>query len=334
MKSPLFTAAALAVIAGAASAQSSNVTIYGIVDAGVIKMNNGTSIGMNPGAGNVNQWNVKSGAAPRLGFRGAEDLGGGLTALFHLEHRFNMDDGATASPFWAGRSVVGLRSASLGEVHLGRDYQPAFWPAVAVDPWGWDTIGQMGRAYTWANYAGGDPAPTAPGIRDANTVNYKTPDLNGFTAMGSVALGEGGATRGRAIGANAIYASGPIYVGFGYDTAKHTTGTADARLMLVSAAYDFGIARVSGVIARSRSTANVDSKSFVLGARIPVGSGQARVAYGRLDSDGANNTATKVSVGYFYSLSKRTTLYADLGTAKQDTRTRSTGTDVGIKHTF
>ena len=144
-------AVALTALAGEAAAQSSNVTIYGTIDQQVIKMNAGTSAAANPGAGTVNQWNIKHGAQPRLGFRGVEDLGGGLSALFHLEHRFGADDGAAVTPFWAGRSVVGLRSASFGELTLGREYLPAFWPAVAADPWGWDTIGQMGRIYTWAS---------------------------------------------------------------------------------------------------------------------------------------------------------------------------------------
>ena len=336
MKKSRFALAALVAMGGAASAQTSSVTIYGTMDLGIIKMNGGTSTGANPGNGTARQWNMKSGAQPRMGFRGVEDLGGGLQAYFHLEHRFQVDDGAAQVPFWFGRSVVGLRSDTLGEVNLGRDYLPAFWPAVANDPWGWDTVGQFGRFYTWANYAGGDAAGivSAPGTRDNNAITYKTPDMNGFSASGAVALGEGGASRGRAVGANAIYAAGPIYLGFGYDTAKHTTGTADARLLLVSGAYDFGMVRISGVLANSRSIANVKSRGFILGARIPIGSGQARIGYGRLDPDGDNNNSTKVSLGYFHNLSKRTALYTDLGSAKTDKLTRSTGVDMGIKHLF
>jgi len=125
--------ATLAGFAGGASAQSS-VTIYGIVDNRVVKMNDAPTT-VNSGAGTRDQWNMRNGAAGRLGFRGTEDLGGGLSALFHLEHRY-ADDGTSLTPFWNGRSVVGLRSNTLGELTLGRDYLPAFWPAVKVDPVG------------------------------------------------------------------------------------------------------------------------------------------------------------------------------------------------------
>ena len=320
---------ALALAAGAASAQTSSVTIYGIIDQGIVKMNNGTSNALNSGAGNRGQWNVKQGAAPRLGFRGVEELGGGIQAFFHLEHRYLADDGSALTPFWTGRSVVGLRGAG-GEIAIGRDYLPAFWPGVAADPWGWDTVGQMGLAYTWARYAGGDAA----GIRNSNAITYRSPSFSGLTVSLQTALGEGGATRGRSTGGNAIYASGPLYLGFGFDTAKHTTGSADARLFLVSGAYDFGVAKLSGVIARSRSTANLTTQSMFIGGSAPIGPGQLRAAVGRVDPDGANNNSTKASIGYFYFLSKRTTLYTDLGSAKTDGLTRSTGVDLGVKHVF
>ena len=176
MKRSQYWLGSLAVFSGTVGAQSA-VTIYGLVDQGVVKMNSGTSIAANPGAGNIDQWNVKHGAQSRLGFRGTEDLGDGLSAFFQLEHRLLADTGAAVDPFWAGRSVVGLRHRRYGEVSLGRDFLPAFWPAVTADPWGWDTIGQMGRPYTWALYAGGDGA----GIRDNNTVQYKSPDFAGFS---------------------------------------------------------------------------------------------------------------------------------------------------------
>jgi len=326
-----FVLSVLAFAAGAAAAQTaaSSVTIYGIVDQGIIKMNNGTSNVLNSGGGARGQWNVKQGAAPRLGFRGVEDIGGGVQAFFHLEHRFLADDGSASTPFWTGRSVVGLRGAA-GEITIGRDYLPAFWPGVAVDPWGWDTVGQMGLAYTWARYAGGDAA----GIRNSNAITYRSPAFGGLTASLQTALGEGGATRGRSTGANLIYSAGPVYLGFGFDTAKHTTGSADARLLLVSGAYNFGVAKLSGVIARSRSTANVTTRSMFIGGSAPIGPGQLRAAIGRIDPAGANNNSTKASLGYHYSLSKRTTLYTDLGSAKTDGLTRSTGVDLGVKHVF
>jgi predicted porin len=131
MKKSLLALAVLGAFAGAASAQSS-VTIYGTVDLAVAKSNGGNA--NNPTQGGINtqsnSYQVIQGHANRLGFRGNEDLGGGLSAQFQIEHRLTPDDGAAANPFWAGRSYIQLSSATAGRVYLGRDYTPAFWPAV------------------------------------------------------------------------------------------------------------------------------------------------------------------------------------------------------------
>src|SRR2546423_2418394 len=148
MKKSLLALAVLGAFAGAASAQSS-VTIYGSLDLGVTKSNGGTAGNNGGAAGNGAQakaWTLQSANAPRLGFRGNEDLGGGLSAQFQIEHRFNVDTGTqnNAAVFWQGRSYLQLSSASAGRVYLGRDYAPAFWPAVKSDPFGWDGVGQLG----------------------------------------------------------------------------------------------------------------------------------------------------------------------------------------------
>ncbi len=86
MKKSLLALAVLGAFAGVASAQSS-VTLYGRVDLSAGK-----------GAG-VEQNSLANGSGSRFGVRGVEDLGGGLQALFNIEHRFNADTGAqTASP--------------------------------------------------------------------------------------------------------------------------------------------------------------------------------------------------------------------------------------------
>ena len=127
MKRSLIALAVLGAFAGAASAQSS-VTIYGSLDQALSKGNGGTA--PNNGAnGTSKAWQVRQSNGSRLGFRGNEDLGGGLSAQFQIEHRFTPDDGAAANPFWAGRSYVQLTSAAAGSVYLGREYDPAFWPA-------------------------------------------------------------------------------------------------------------------------------------------------------------------------------------------------------------
>lgn len=335
MKKSLLALAVLGAFAGAASAQSS-VTIYGLLDQGIAKSNSGTSI--NPGAGDSfgNKWALQQGAASRLGFRGVEDLGGGLSAFFDFQHRFNPDTGAqSADAFWQAKSVVGLKGG-FGTLTLGRDYVLAFWPAVNADPWGWDTVGQFGPRYTLAGYATRDGS-----FRNRNQVAYTTPSFGGFTATAAVAPSEGNAGDfGRAYGLNAEYKGGPIYAALGYDRYQALAdGASDPNVIVASFAYDFGVVRPVVSFARAKDDAGDKSTSVMLGGTAPVGNGLLKfgVARFKADADGAADPkGMKVSVGYFYNLSKRTQVYADVGSAKDKNPDldRTTSFDLGIKHAF
>lgn len=333
MKKSLLALAVLGAFAGAASAQSS-VTLYGLVDMGVMRTSSGTSNAANDGVGNRGEWNLKQGAASRLGVRGSEDLGGGLKANFQIEHRFNPDTGAqtNASAFWHGRSYVSL-SSNVGTVYLGREFVPAFWVAAAGDPWGWENIGQLGQNYTFASYGSADNTDTNGSIRNSNTVGLKTANYGGFTAELAVSGGEG--VRGRGVGFNAQYAAGPLYVGVGVDTTDVPSAKADPRLVVVTAKYAIGTITPSLTYAQNRTAADTKTKSIALGLAAKVGpSGEVRFGVGRLDPEGSNNNSTKVALGYMHGLSKRTSVYADVSTAKTDNLTRSKAVGVGIKHTF
>ena len=336
MKKSLLALAVLGAFAGAASAQSS-VTLYGLVDMGVMRTSSGTSNAANDGVGNRGEWNLKQGAASRLGVRGTEDLGGGLKAIFQIEHRFNPDTGAqtNANAFWHGRSYVSL-SSNVGTVYLGREYVPAFWVASSGDPWGWDNLGQLGQNYTFASYGSADNTGTNGSIRNSNTVGLKTANYGGFTAELAVSGGEG--VRGRAVGFNAQYAAGPLYVGVGVDTTDNLStapNQVDPRLVVVTAKYTFGPVTPSLTYAENRTAADTKTKSIALGLTAKVGpSGEVRFGVGRLDPHGDDNTSTKVALGYMHGLSKRTSVYADVSTAKTDNLTRSKAVGVGVKHTF
>lgn len=334
MKKSLLALAVLGAFAGAASAQSS-VTIYGLLDQGVYKGNGGTAT--NPGAnGTSKAWQVKQAAGSRLGFRGNEDLGGGLSAQFQIEHRFTPDDGAAATPFWAARSYVQLTSATVGAVYLGREYTPEFWVMVKSDPFGWDGVGQVSSLQQagFANTNGSN------GVRTNNTVGYKTPNLGGLTANAAVGLAEGatGANRHQAL--NVEYTGGPIYAGFAY--AKLTEGVAAAATdgnSLINAAfhYNFGPAKLITYVARGKTNAGRDTnKAVELAGTVNIGSGVLKVAAIRLDPQGDDNSLTKFGLGYNYFLSKRTNLYVDFGQTKSDVAgvTNNSAYAVGVKHTF
>jgi len=340
MKESLLALAALGAFAGAASAQSS-VTIYGSLDLAVTKGNGGTAA--NAGANGASKaWTEKQSNSSRLGFRGNEDIGGGLSAQFQIEHRLTPDDGGAATPFWAGRSYVQVSSATLGRVYLGREYTPAFWPAVKSDPFGWDGVAQAGGTM-WANFVSPQNVAgvaTMTGVRTSNTVGYRSPSWSGLTVQAAVALGE--AVVGRDSGLNAEYATGPIYAAFGYERISGsgpTTTAADGNsLMNLAFHYDLGVVKPMLYYARAKVNVGTGTPStnkyYQIGLLAPIGGGKLKAAYGRLDPEGDNNNASKLGLGYDYPLSKRTNVYFDVGYARQDTKTNNTAYALGVKHTF
>lgn len=193
--------------AGCASALAqSSVTIYGRVDLGLFKQNGGTTPtngGISPSGPGASMWQVRQGSAGRIGFRGVEDLGGGLEAGFQMEHRFDADTGLAHTPFWEARQYVYVGAPkSWGTVYAGREYIPAFWPALKVDPWGFDTVATPGPRHLLANYG----VPVS-GIRADNTVGWRSGSWYGFSSNVAWSAGEG--TRSNSSGANIEYASGP-----------------------------------------------------------------------------------------------------------------------------
>lgn len=333
MKKSLLALAVLGAFAGAAAAQSS-VTIYGKLDMALAKTNDGTST-LAGATTTGDAWGLDQQAGSRLGFRGTEDLGGGLRANFLIEHRFNNDTGAQTSSvnFWQ-QAWVGL-SGGFGEIRLGRDYTPLFWVALAGDPFGYDTVGQAGVAH---NQLGILP------VRFSNSFSYKTPNLNGFSALVQVAAKESTASGTKnPFGANVVYSAGPLYIGLGYENAGIQTpaalGAVKTSVWTATGAYNFGFARLglSYTTGKAENAGGVDvadRDNWTLFANAPVGGGDLRALFAVRDNDLNNTDIKKFGVGYHYPLSKRTKVYADLGTAKETGLDRRTGFDIGIQHNF
>ena len=329
MNKSLLALAVLGAFAGVASAQSS-VTIYGLLDQGIQKSNGGSAPSTGPGQSKA--WTVAQSTASRLGFRGNEDLGGGLSAQFQIEHRFSPDDGqADAKVFWQGRSFVQLTSAAIGSVYLGRDYTPAFWPAVKSDPFGWNGVGQIGLA-SYAGYT----TPGTGAVRTDNTVGVKSASFGGLTVQAAVGLSETSGL-GRNQGFNVEYAGGPLYAALGYEKISKgsNAGTGVTNFALH---YDFGFVKALGYYAQSKTGLDGadTNKVFSLGATAPLGSGLVKAMYYRVDPAGPSNNYSKFGLGYDYQLSKRTGLYADLGIARGDKSlyTNNNTYAFGVVHTF
>jgi predicted porin len=363
------------VCAGTAAAQSS-VTVYGLVDLAISKADAGQSnlaYFADFQIGRTNQWVLHSASSSRLGFKGVEDMGNGWKALFLIEHRFQPDTG-TVEPrdgvsfpggvrtygngFWNSQAYVGL-SHALGEVRLGRSATPTFSIGLATDPWGME--------YNVAGFAGYTRGGNFVGAAN-NAVNYLSPNLGGFTLNVLVGAGEGGTSvpglalpNGRNVGFSLRYANGPLWLAYGYNDSRRSDAILN-RTVQYAFTYDFGVLKAIGNVAlgKNQVASNADTKTFLLGAHIPLGTGYVRTAVGSYDpAVGFNpNTVTpgatvattpnpyaaypvtqgqktnKFGIGYVYNLSKRTSMSADYGTARTETYTRSSGFQTALRHSF
>lgn len=321
MKKSVIALAVLGTVAGVASAQSS-VTIYGRVDGAYSK-----SIGTKVRGINDTQQS-------RVGFKGTEDLGGGLKAVFNLESGLSTDTGASASSssFWNRRAVVGLETG-FGRVLLGREYTPAYTLVESVaSPWGTDTVAGnttgLRKLITGAEI---DP------IRNDNSVNYYF-SSSGFTGSAQWAAKETTAnTVKNPFGFAASYAAGPVYVGLGYTNPSDR----DDHWTTLYAAYDFGIVKLGGFFGTGRQADEDKARSWLLAATAPIGGGELRVSYGQFKekwgttaAEGNVRSEAKITaLGYHYFLSKRTRIYVDVANDSKNTVSK-TGYDFGVRHDF
>lgn len=331
MKKSLLALAVLGAFAGVASAQT-NVAIYGIADAGIVLERGGA-------AGSVSKLGSGVASGSRIGFKGTEDLGGGLSANFVLENGFNIDTGALTGGLLFGRQAfVGLKGG-FGAVNLGRQYTPHYSLLVSADPFGNGLAGKTTNVMTTV-------------VRTDNLAKYSSPSMGGFTADVAYGFGEvaGNTSASRTIGLNLKYAAGPVMVGLGYHNLNNAANTDDAKNTLLAGTYDFRVAKAHLAYGVNKGTGTVDNTDLMVGVTVPFGASKLVASYIRKDDKSTlNQDARQWAVGYFYALSKRTDLYAAyaditnkngatfrVGNAT-DTAATASGDrafNLGIRHTF
>jgi predicted porin len=352
MKKSLIALAVLAA-AGSASAQSS-VTLFGIVDA---------TLAFGRGSISDKTQLTNSGYnSSRLGFRGTEDLGGGMAASFWLEAGLTNDDGRGAATntnnqatggavagigggqglTFNRRSTVSL-SGGWGELRLGRDYNPAFWNLTVFDPFGTNGVG---TTQTLNSIITGVTA-----VRTSNGIGYFLPgNIGGFYGQLQHYRGEnnsGAATSrdGTGTGVRVGFASGPFNVALATARTKYAAG--NTRQSNLGGQWDFGIGKLQAHISRDSAGA-LDGRGWLIGGLFPVGAGEIRAAYSRYETDAAGNPESKkIALGYVHNLSKRTAVYTtwarvrNSGGAAQALNgsatcinTSSSGLDLGVRHSF
>ncbi len=347
MKKSLLALAVLGAFAGAASAQSS-VTLFGVVDLNVRYLDNGGG----------KQWQLSQDGlnSSRLGVRGTEDLGGGLSAGFWMEGAINPDTGTPGGQTWQRRSTVSL-SGGWGEVRLGRDYTSTFWNSTIFDPFGTNGIGSAGNLAFVV-----PPAPTGGAygtlVRANNMVGYFLPSgiMGGLYGQVQVAAGEG-ASGGKYYGGRIGYASGPFNVAGSYGKTQVIVSTdQDGTQYNFGGSWNFGFMTLSGYWGKIEiGPSNQDN--WFIGANAPFGLWTLKASYGSVERSGGaveGQKANQFAVGGVYDLSKRTAFYGTysylnnkdgarftvgglqnvgaLGGAVADAN--STGFEFGIKHSF
>lgn len=354
MKKTMMAVTLLGGLAGLAQAQSS-VQVYGNLDIGLIKRTD-QSLTIGKRLNNT------------LGLRGAEDLGNGLKALFQVEIRYEPDTGLLENggngfqrPLFQGQSRVGL-SGSLGTLRIGRGLTAFQESSIAFEPFhgipspsGFQTDLMVGGAYT------SDPLglPGNSTNRFSNAVFYNSPEFMGFQANltigtreanGSPALIGRGSALAPQYAANApgsvnpfsiaaTYKNGPVAMLLAYERnavehhvksiAAYVMVSPETKLMASLSYQDQSHTRLF----------NQDTKAWVVGANHTLGAGKFLMGYGQKHTDGLLKVK-QFSLGYEYSLSKRTYIYADISNKKgaapatPGAGTRINHYSLGVNHAF
>jgi predicted porin len=233
MKKSLLALAAMGAFAGAAQAQSS-VTVYGIFDGGYNGKAVDTKATSSATATVVSNSDMSGNqaASSRLGFRGVEDLGGGLRATFNLEFGFDAGNGTlytTTVPGIAGQSqsdgvrtaVVGLASKEFGALNIGRQLS-GIHGIIAGNVFGGNNmVGDM--TYSSFTNANAQAARISNVITRFNGLSWQSTNFAGFNARVDFASN-------RATGANSTPANGQNYA----NTLSQQVSDAGIRLN-----YDF-----------------------------------------------------------------------------------------------
>lgn len=354
MKKCMIATALLAVGCGTACAQT-NVVFYGVLDLGISVDGGGL-------AASANQVRVTSGMATqsRWGFRGSEDLGGGLAAFFVLEGGIHADTGTSTqnNTIFGRNTAVGLRG-NFGAISIGVQDTPLFTTLnTVVDP--------LRNGIIRSNNL---MAPT--GFRTGNSVLWRSREFAGFSGDLMVAPGEvaGDSTASRAIGGSFGYARGPLTARVAYHQKNNDTATLKnteaARNTLLGANYDFGplkgflgyeinrgpnsapLNNTAAVFGGAPPTASTDSRDLLLAASMPFGASTVVLSYvHKNDRTRFDQDAHQLGAAYMYAFSKRSDIYTSYakihnqhGAAYTEGNSEEPGTGnrqftIGLRHRF
>ncbi len=325
MQKKLIALALASAFAAPAFAATSNVDIYGVLNASIDRVDANVS-------GKDKSTSVNSNAS-RLGFKGSEDLGGGLKAIWQVESGFNADTGG--GTLGSRNTFVGL-SGGFGTVLAGRHDTPMKLLGRKVDNFGDGMADSRNILGSTAN-----DGKNAFDGRPNNVIAYISPNFSGLTVVGAYVADHGGKTgvtpngcltaldcnTNDAYSVTADYTNGPFMLGAGYE--KHnigvTTTTTDSRkLWRLVGGYTFGDAKLGALYengSADTSLAPADRKAWGLFGNYAIGAITLKANYLKADDykGVANSGAKQYTLGADYALSKRSTAYVYYAKVKNDT---------------
>ncbi len=348
MKKSLLAVAVAAALPTFAQAQSS-VTLFGLLDASVEYSDDQANATVAGGVVTNGQsgLRVKNGVAygSRFGVRGSEDLGGGLRAIFTLEHRLDIDTGDTSGgagllagnqKFWNGQAWVGL-SGGWGQLTAGRQYTPIFWMLIPAD---FSSYGYYNNwaAVTGSNVGAAGTLITQGPIRLDNSLAYRSPTFGGLTVYATYAFGENLQNAGLPTGKDAVgtgdvwglaagWQLGGLYLGAGYHSIDSKSVSATVNpvafkdVLAATASYKFANFGLSlgytNINLRQPGGVEPSISNIMVSAFANIGPGIliANVIQREFsDFTGArNDSGLNIGLTYRMPLSKRTDWYIAYG---------------------
>jgi predicted porin len=322
-----------------ANADSGNVTIGGTLKVSVDNLNGKNAAGNDL----TREWNIASNSS-NIWFKGSEDLGNGLKAVWQLTTYVGMGSTSTsANNAWTnGNSFLGL-AGGFGTVILGKHDTPFKILGRKLDLFG-DQIGDSrnvmnGGALSGLGNAGkaGYDGSVGWDLRPDNVLAWITPTFSGFHAAIATVTDVALDTAGGQVGGSAsdksidawsalgIYENGPITVGLAWErhNLSNLAAINNESAWRLGGAYDFGAGKVNALwqkVEDGGGNSNNDRTSWGLGGSFKVGSGAAKLQYTRANdvSNTSDTGAAMWSLGYDHNLSKRTVAYAAYARTNND----------------
>ncbi|PUA19479.1 porin [Glaciimonas sp. PCH181] len=359
MKKTLIALGLISTTYGSFAIAQSNVTIFGIADLGVssAKKNGADSstVGLQPGG-------LQTSA---LGFKGSEELGGGMKVNFELSSFLNLATGTyiggqtAANPsgtLFMRSSWVNI-SGDYGAVSLGRDVSPTYIPTILFNAFGPAvSYSPLWHATYFDFVLNGTKGPFGAGAGNGlvgdtswnNQVRYTSPKFGGVQVNLNYAFGGvAGKSNQANYGGNLMYSNGPLGLAAYWQQTKlgepgagnpnAVTASTPATTYFLGGSYDFGIIKAFATYQDAKQTSTgTDAKTYQVSTSIPAGNGKFLLEYANTKYAVAakSTTIAQLAIGYDYNLSKRSEIYINSLYGTQSNLSSGYAVGVGIRHFF